>query len=45
MQPPAQAALFRRSLAAKPWKRPFFRWTSSSEIAAGVMPEMRDAWP
>ena len=33
------------ALAAKPLKRPFFRWTSSSEIAAGVTPEMRDAWP
>ena len=24
---------------------PRFRWTSSSEMAAGVMPEMRAAWP
>src|SRR5581483_316915 len=24
---------------------PLFKCTSSSEIAAGVMPEMRDAWP
>ena len=24
---------------------PRFRWTSNSEIAAGVMPEMRAAWP
>src|SRR5204862_4775986 len=25
--------------------RPLFKCTSNSEIAAGVMPEMRDAWP
>src|SRR5258706_12565364 len=24
---------------------PRFRWTSSNEIAAGVIPEMREAWP
>ena len=24
---------------------PLFRWTSRSEIAAGVIPEMRAAWP
>jgi len=26
-------------------RTPRFRWTSSSEIAAGVIPEMREAWP
>ena len=26
-------------------KPPFFRCTSSSEMAAGVTPVMRDAWP
>src|SRR6185369_8534027 len=30
---------------SKPLKRPFFRCTSSSEIAAGVIPEIRDACP
>ena len=35
----------RCSLAAKPLKRPFFKCTSSSEIAAGVTPAMREAWP
>ena len=29
----------------KPLKRFFFRWTSSSEMAAGVTPEMRVACP
>src|SRR5260221_10591718 len=26
-------------------RTPRFRWTRSSEIAAGVIPEMREAWP
>src|SRR6266446_6945930 len=26
-------------------RSPRFRWTRSSEIAAGVIPEMREAWP
>src|SRR4051812_47872424 len=30
---------------AKPLKPPFLRWTSNSEIAAGVTPAIRDAWP
>jgi len=29
----------------KPLKPPFFRWISNREIVAGVMPEMREAWP
>ena len=29
----------------KPLKRPRFRCTSNREIAAGVTPEIRDAWP
>ena len=33
------------SRASKPLKRPFFRWINSKEIAAGVMPEIRDACP
>jgi hypothetical protein len=31
--------------SAKPLNRFFFRWTSSSEIAAGVTPEIREARP
>ena len=30
---------------AKPLKRPRRRWISSNEMAAGVTPEMREAWP
>jgi len=37
--------LVARSLAAKPLNRPFFRWIKSSETAAGVTPEIREAWP
>ena len=33
------------SVRAKPLKPPFFRCTISSEIAAGVTPEMREACP
>ena len=33
------------SVAAKPLKRPFYRWISNNEMAAGVIPEMREAWP
>ena len=29
----------------RPLKPPFFRWISSREMVAGVMPEMREAWP
>ena len=31
--------------SSKPLNRFFLRWTSNREIAAGVTPEMRDAWP
>jgi len=30
---------------SKPRNRPFFRCTSNSDIAAGVTPEIREAWP
>ena len=37
--------LVRRHRSSRSAGRFFFRWTSSSETAAGVTPEMRDAWP
>ena len=33
------------SARTKPLKPPFFRCTNNSEIAAGVTPEIREAWP
>ena len=33
------------AVCMKPLKPPFFRWIKSSDTLAGVMPEMREAWP
>lgn len=36
----------RRNTMRHRYSKPsFFRWTCNTEMAAGVMPEMRDAWP
>ncbi len=39
----SQAACASLTVIAKPLNPPFFKCTSSSEIAAGVTPEIRDA--
>jgi hypothetical protein len=39
------AALLPGSAISAVLKPRFFKWIKSSEIAAGVTPAMRDAWP
>ena len=37
--------VYAATFSAKPRELPFFRWISSSEMVAGVMPDRREAWP
>ncbi|MNT14989.1 hypothetical protein D3C72_1500190 [compost metagenome] len=38
-------AVLASSVAENPLKPPFFKCTINREMAAGVTPEIRDAWP
>jgi hypothetical protein len=44
-EPAVERGLRRHALFLSSGRKPRFRCTSSSEIAAGVIPGMRDAWP